>query len=198
MNRTIQTSVGEALKKATAQHEALKTTIDAKLQRTVSGIAAKQKEHERALENLASRATRQNAELPALVKRIVQDELNQQRQALPPRATGTGRRPRELSTEPNLVDIRAADNYWRARRSLQLYPVEGEDLEMATRNFLTWRLGMTTVEAQLLPFTVKKLPARAAPAPQKLVHVEFDEIEDRDKTKEASQEPGRGRRRHQD
>ena len=75
--------------------------------------------------------------------------------------------------------------YWKARRTLKLWPVEGSDLEKSVRDFLTTQLLMEDEVVRELNFDVKALSARpGAPAAQKLVT--FSTIDQRDAVKAAA------------
>lgn len=73
--------------------------------------------------------------------------------------------------------------YFRCRRTLKMWPIEGEDLTDATRVFFANRLGMTADRIQALgEIFVALSPGRAARLRKELL-VTFETIDDRDAVK---------------
>ena len=79
--------------------------------------------------------------------------------------------------------IKREEAYFRCRRTLKIWPIEGEDLADATRVFFANRLGMAADRIRALgELSVALSPGRAAKLRKELL-VTFESIDDRDAVK---------------
>jgi hypothetical protein len=81
-------------------------------------------------------------------------------------------------------DQREAAEYWRARASLRLAPVEGPDLRQGVEDFLVAKLGLEkSIMGGIGEADIKRVHNRPNDKVQKEVIVKFKSIEDRDHVK---------------
>ena len=117
-------------------------------------------------------------DLPAAINRIVDEKLK-----------ASGQRHRPLGNAPPVpstsAGILSRDSYWRARKSLRLWPIIEEGLEMSVRGFLTNVLKLCPRRVAALEFEPSVLedkPSREGgpQQPKDVVLVCFNTVEERD------------------
>ena len=152
---------------------------EADLTRMGSELAAARQQ----LEAVKLAAEEREKTLPALIESIVAKKSG----PLPLSDARPGRRHRPLQLEaaatPPTIRSTNDESYWRARRTLRLWPVEGEDLDVAVVAFLEEKLrcppGRTTGE----DFEAKRLYSPPDLVAQNQVLVTFATVGLRDEVK---------------
>lgn len=126
---------------------------------------------------------KRSEDLPAAISKIVDEKLKTAlKSERGPRHRPLGETGMGPSTS---LGARNVESYWRARRSLRLWPITGENLDMPVRGFLKNVLKLCGDRVAALEFETKPLenkPQRpGAPAPPAdVVLVTFENVETRD------------------
>ena len=189
MSRSIEESVSNATKKTNEQVKKLRDSVETRLsttEKSVTDLRRSQAASEKRMEDIAKEVKATSDQLPALVRGIIEKEVKRAGPQERERSPSAGRRPRPLGRTNNNFEDRAAEEYWKSRSSLHLYPVLSEDKDQGVRDFLTIELEMTEDEIVDLEYEIKSLPNRPAPAPQHEVVVTFSSVEQRDRVKKLS------------
>ena len=189
MNETVAKSITEATQGTTRQIEALKHTVESRLSSTelkMEKVGEKVEKTNQRVERLVQDAAKEKLELPDLVRRIIREEAN----------NSTTRRPRPLRpstpAQPNTAEDRATENFWKARRSLQIYPIKSDAPEEHIQNFMTTHLGLAREEFLDLNFVWTPLPDGRSGA-KDVVNLVFDDQDQRDKVKRLSKNLARSK-----
>ena len=142
----------------------------AELQETVTDVTLSVDENQRAIQEVRAEAERREVQFPLRVKQIVQEALEGNRR---PRPANTGVKPRHLnfgtdrevdadprsaSDSDSVSGDRKDESYFRARRSLRLWPISREgDLKDRTVEFLVNELLLDQQHAAGLDFEVRRV-----------------------------------------
>ena len=91
------------------------------------------------------------------------------------------------SVAPSLrTDKEGDDRYWRARRSLRLWPVIGQDLNAAVANFLTQELQMDQdIADEIINFEIRRVRSAKGKHANEVI-VAFPDVETRDAVRSAA------------
>ena len=143
----------------------------AELQVTVSDVTLSVDANQRAIQQVRAEVERREVELPIRVKAIVQEALA----TCPPRSNQPGVKPRPVQRLDELEEGFSAgtdgagsrpggreEAYWRARRSLRLWPISREgNLKERTIEFMVNELLLDQQHAVGLNFEVKRIGGNA-------------------------------------
>ena len=141
------------------------------------------------LEDVRAELKERDRQLPQLVDRLVEKKIAQSK--LPSRGAGPNPRPLALATGGNAIDISHPDKpvnlheekYWKARKSLRMWPVPGTSLKEAVLEFITSRLLCPPGILTLDDFEARRVPSSPDYSAQEQVVVTFASIELRDRIK---------------
>ena len=139
----------------------------------------------REITELQSKVAANEANLPALVNKAVNDFFAGTSSSSTSGAP-SGKRPRQLlrpdfgHARESQMDARKEDQYWNARQSLKVWPISGRDLSEAFRTFCTDKLLLSHEAVNGYGLQVKKSTGRLRDGVQDEVTVYFNNIADRD------------------
>ena len=128
-------------------------------------------------------ARKEKEELPLIVTKIFDEKLksreNQHQGPSRKRHRPLGS-PVQEERPTSTRTLTKEDRYWKSRKSIEMWPIMGEDLQQAVVSFLEDQLLMDPFQVADLTFAVKKLRGRPKVGTKDVVSVTFDTVADRD------------------